>query len=748
MDDLLIEFLTETAENLEIVEPQLLAFEADPSDRATLDNIFRLVHTIKGACGFLGLARLEAVAHAVETLLGRFRDAKLDVTPGAVTLVLRSIDRIKALLGRLETDGVEPDGDDAELIARLEAAAESEVIPVREPQPEPVANARWDAELGRALRPGEVTLAELEAAFQCAAGPPPTAAREEVGEDKSGGLSSQSVRVGVDVIERLMAMVSELVLTRNQLLQMVRALDDSELQGPLQRLSNITAELQDGVMKTRMQPIGAAWKKLPRLVRDCSHGVGKQIELVTDGEHTELDRQVLELVRDPLTHMVRNACDHGVEPPDARIAAGKPACGTVRVSAYHEGGHVIIRIADDGAGLPTERIRAKAIENGLISQDEAAGLADAQVQRFILHPGFSTAAEVTNLSGRGVGMDVVRVNIERIGGAIELASAPGRGSTFTIKIPLTLAIVSALIVEAAGARFAIPQVCVTELVRVGGRAELKVERINQARVMRLRDRLLPVVDMVEVLGLEPTRRPDEAAYVVVMQASGVRFGVVVDGLSDAEEIVVKPLARLLRGVEAFSGATILGDGSVIMIADPNGLAAAVGEVSSAEIARADCAVVEGAFEERDERTSVLMFRAGSPEPKAVPLSLITRLEKIDVAAIERADGRLVTQYRGKLMPLLTVSPATKLRETGRQPILVFSDRGRSAGLIVDEILDIAEERVSPELLSKTPGVVGAAVIQGKATEVLDADHHLARARPDWFDRDEEESALADKGAAA
>ena len=310
-------------------------------------------------------------------------------------------------------------------------------------------------------------------------------------------VANQSIRVNVDTLEHLMTMVSELVLTRNQLLEISRRHEDTEFKVPLQRLSNVTAELQEGVMKTRMQPIGNAWQKLPRIVRDLSAELGKQIELEMHGADTELDRQVLDLIKDPLTHMVRNSADHGLETPAERIAAGKPEQGTIRLSAYHEGGHIIICIADNGRGLNTERIKAKAVANGLVTESDLEKMTEAQIHKFIFAPGFSTAAAVTSVSGRGVGMDVVRTNIDQIGGTIDVKSVAGEGSSVTIKIPLTLAIVSALIVEAAGDRFAIPQLAVVELVRARANSEHRIERIKDTPVLRLRNKLLPLMHLQE-----------------------------------------------------------------------------------------------------------------------------------------------------------------------------------------------------------------------------------------------------------
>jgi two-component system chemotaxis sensor kinase CheA len=608
------------------------------------------------------------------------------------------------------------------------------------------------------LRPGEVSLAELEAAFlsatpdaEAAAEPAPApapapapvatapasplatpAARSDDAEDdaaKAARVADQSIRVGVDVLENLMTMVSELVLTRNQLLQMIRNTNDSEFKRPLQRLSAITAELQEGVMKTRMQPIGNAWKKLPRIVRDAARDLGKKIDLVLEGEGVELDRQVLELIKDPLTHMIRNSCDHGLETPDVRRARGKADTGTIKLSAYHEGGHIIIEIGDDGAGLNTQRIREKAIEKGVVTAEAAAGLSETQIQRFIFAPGFSTAAQVTNMSGRGVGMDVVKTNIEVIGGTIDLQSSAGKGTTFFIKIPLTLAIVSALVVGARSMRFAVPQLAVVELVRAGKAGENAVETLNATRVMRLRDRLLPLVDLSALLGLPPLEAAAEgkAQFVVVMQVGGRRFGLVVDEVFDTEEIVVKPMASVLRDLRMFSGNTILGDGSVIMIVDPSGVAAAVGDVEETEAEDA----AQARLASRDERTGMIIFRAGAAEPKAAPLALVTRLEELDAANFERANGQTLVQYRGKLMPIISADPYGAVRESGPQPILVFTQKGQAVGIAVDEIIDIVDERLELEVRADTPGQVGVAVLRGAATEIIDVGHYLSKAIPAW-----------------
>tara|TARA_R110000787_G_scaffold63679_3_gene143393 strand:- start:133944 stop:136862 length:2919 start_codon:yes stop_codon:yes gene_type:complete len=835
MDDLLSEFLTETSESLAVIDVQLVEFEKNPTDKDILGSIFRLVHTIKGTCGFLGLPRLEAVAHAGENVLGQIRDGKLEVTQEAVTLILKCIDRIRALLDELESSGEEPEGKDTEIIVELNAMADGKAASAAAPAAAPAEPAAASgatnnqfgapvaaellAEVEAAVNAGNKAaseeelaaemeaervaedgneksaesspannqfgapvaaelLAEVEAAVNAGkkaaseeelaaemeaervaeeaqqaakqADTPPAAAQPpaktkgsvpaKAADDKAtkeSSVAASSIRVNVDVLENLMTLVSELVLTRNQLLQMLRGLEDHEFQVPLQRLSHITSDLQEGVMRTRMQPIGNAWAKLPRIVRDLSLEANKKIELVMKGAETELDRQILDLIKDPLTHMVRNSADHGLEETPGRAAAGKPETGTILLNAFHEGGHIIIQISDDGRGLNMDRIRNKCIENGVASEMELEGLTDQQIQQFIFKAGFSTAEKVTSVSGRGVGMDVVRTNIEKIGGHIELKSTEGKGTIFTIKIPLTLAIVSALIVECGGERFAVPQISVLELVRASNKnkSEQRIEMIANSPVMRLRDRLLPLVSLRNLLELsdEPVEINDDN-FIIVTQVGTNTFGIIVDKVFDTEEIVVKPVSPVLRNISFYSGNTILGDGSVIMILDPNGIASAAGQIAGDD----DHAGANSDHTNIDEdTTSLLIFKAGgNNEPCAVPLALIARLEEIEVADIERVHGQAMVQYRGQLMPLVSFEGNDKFMEEGRQPVLVFTDRHRSMGLVVDEIVDIVDDKLTIEIAANTPGLIGSAVLAGKATDVIDAGYYLTQAFEDWFDAED------------
>ncbi len=730
MDDLLPEFLTETNESLAELDLALVKLEGTPNDQATLSLIFRLVHTIKGTCGFLGLPRLERVAHAAENVLGGVRDGALEATPCVISLVLNALDCIKAIVAVLGTAGVEPAGDDEAVIAALDRVAAGEA---------PVA--------GRAS-PACATPAPTPA------GPSDTKPADPAPEPP---VAPQTIRVAVDLLEELMTLVGELVLTRNQLLQLSRLQGNTSFSAPLQRLSHITSDLQEGVMKTRMQPIGTAWNKLPRLVRDLAQETGKKIVLEMRGQETELDRQVLELIRDPLTHMVRNSADHGLERPEDRRAAGKPETGRILLTACHEGGHIIIEIGDDGRGLDVSRIRAKALSRGLATEAELATMTDAQTRAFIFRAGFSTAEVVTAISGRGVGMDVVRSNVEQIGGTIELDSTPGQGSCFTVKIPLTLAIISALIVQAAGERFAIPQISVMELVQVGGDVQdhphtgsgltvasggLAIEHVGGAPVLRLREQLLPLVALSTLLGMDPPQSPLKAGQdaappvttVVVVAAGQGLLGIVVDEVFDTEEIVVKPVAPILRHVTMFSGNTILGDGSVIMILDTNGIARGAGIVTRAP---GEQTVGEPRSSHSEAPVALLLFRSGPAQSVfAVPLSLVARLENLPVSRIEQSASGLVTQYRGQLMPLVAMQPVTGFEapalEGSMQPVLVFADGTRSMGLLVDAIVDVVHDRLRIELGAARPGLLGTAVIAGQAVDVLDTAHWLTLAWRDWF----------------
>ena len=743
MDELLRDFLTETTEHIEGAETQLVHFERNPSDASLIASIFRLVHTIKGTSSFLGLERLERVGHAAESVMGMLRDG-VPPTQHSVTLILAAIDRIKTIIEDIGKHGSEPPADDSEIINALEAyyaagseaaaaaaAAEASVkaealAPVsaapevaEQVMPEPVAAPAAPA----APAPAPVASAQPEAPksqpkAEAAASAQP---KEQRGQ---GGGNGESIRVSVDTIERMMQLVSELVLSRNQLLELARHREDDSIKTPLQHLSTLTSDLQDAVMRARMQPVGRLYANLPRLVRELSTSLGKSIDLVTEGADTELDRQLIEVIRDPLTHLIRNCADHGIERPDERVAKGKPERGEIRVSAAHEAGQITIDIADDGKGLDTERIKQKILAQGLATEQELRAMSNEEIYRYIFEAGFSTAQVVSNVSGRGVGMDVVRSNIEAIGGSVSLSSVEGRGSRFSMRIPLTLAIAPALIIEVAGQRFALPQTSVVEAVSLGKNYKDLIQNVQHALVLKLREEVIPAVELRNVVGLNSGADDDtNDKLAVVMRVGTESFCIIVDGVADIQEIVVKPLSASLSHLKVFSGHTILGDGSVVLILDPAGIGANLGIEKSTDKKR-EQARDQGAL----ERRRLVMFRAGSGAPKVLPLSLVSRIEMVETSRIESSDGRMMVLLQGRLMPIVPISHEIDMSRSA-YPVLVVATETRSIGLMADEIVDILEEKLEIQLTSANSELIGSAEIRGEAVELIDVSHFIRMADP-------------------
>ena len=594
--ELINEFLIESNENLSRLDQEFVELEQRPEDRDLLGSVFRTIHTIKGTCGFLAFGKLEAITHRAENILSQLRDGERRLSPAITTLLLQTVDAVKQILGEIEETGGEGSEDYAELREALQAASDGQEpgeLPAAGPAAADSVSAPEADETGE---PAESVLAGSEAAGNESGDEdhPPTgaAAEETVAETKAvpaepaGGSNAQArprqskvagsnIRVDVSLLDKLMNLVGALVLARNQILQHATTKEDAALAVTSQRLNLITTELQANVMKTRMQPIGVVWNKFPRVVRDLGQASGKQIDVKMEGAKTELDKTIIEAIKDPLTHIVRNCCDHGVESSEERIAAGKAPRGTVSLRAFHEGGQVNIEISDDGAGIDTERLKTKAVQNGLITAEQAERMSERELLNLALLPGLSTAEKVTNVSGRGVGMDVVRTNIEKIGGSIDIQSWKGRGTTIKIKIPLTLAIIPALIVNCAGERFAIPQVSLAELLRLDTASDRQqIEWIHGAPVYRLRGKLLPLVYLNSILQLEDEATGGDTGIIniIVLQADEKTFGLVVDSINDTAEIVVKPLDKLLKGLNCYAGATIMGDGKVALILDVMGVA--------------------------------------------------------------------------------------------------------------------------------------------------------------------------------
>jgi two-component system chemotaxis sensor kinase CheA len=773
IDGVVKEFLVESYENLDQLDRDLVALEKDPTDRERLNNVFRTIHTIKGTCGFFGFSKLESVTHVGENLLSRLRDGQLLLDPERTSALLALLDAVREMLALIEKTGSDGDGDYRDLIARLTRLQEDDghSQPASTPHPVPTATPAFEESsqdlpqtLGEVLiRSGKVKPEEvLDAVQQQMEGDPLRVGeilvekglvqmqdvREAVKtlqESRGGAVVDTNIRVDVGLLDKLMNLVGELVLARNQILQFNATQKDPAFLSTTQRLNLITSELQEGVMKTRMQPIGNLWNRYPRVVRDLAITCGKEIQLEMEGSETELDKTIIEAIKDPLTHIVRNAVDHGIEKPEDRVARGKPRAGTLVLRAFHEGGQVNIEITDDGAGVNTERVKAKAVERGLISRDQAARLSEREAINLLFMPGFSTAEKITNVSGRGVGMDVVKTNIEKIGGSVDIQSQPGRGTTIKIKIPLTLAIIPALLVTSGGDRYAIPQVNLLELVRLEGEQARKgIERIHGAPVYRLRGHLLPLVYLRHELGQDQSSyvpmlsdaKEADTINIIVLQADDRQFGLVVDGINDTEEIVVKPLGFLLKGIPVFAGSTIMGDGRVALILDVLGIAQRAGVVSEVRD-RARPSHLSTTMDKSGEKQNLLLLGIGRNRRAAIPLSMVARLEEIPVAQIEQAGNQEVVQYRGQILPLLRLSEilGAEPSETSSDfmQVVVYTENGRSVGLVVDRILDIVEASLDVVQNARSEGIIASAVIQQRVTDLLDIHAIIRAANPSFFE---------------
>jgi two-component system, chemotaxis family, sensor kinase CheA len=711
------EFLIESHENLDQLDTDLVGLEHAAAPQEVLGRIFRTLHTIKGSCSFLGFPHLEEVAHAGENLLGKLRDSEVALDPPVTNALLRVVDAIRVMLAGIENRGHDGNSDDRDLIDLLNGLAGDH---------QPVGGTMVAGEGKASPGPGNPSADfELSDEVVAAAGPDATT------HPDSSAVYDASVRVHVDLLDKLMTIAGEIVLARNQILQYSQQHGDSSFQNTCRQLNLITTELQEHVMKTRLQPIGNVWNRFPRLVRDTASACGKKVGLETLGSETELDKTLIEAIRDPLTHLVRNAIDHGIETPRMRLAAGKSAQGCVRLRAYHEGGQVNVEVSDDGGGIDPERIKHRALEQGLVTAEQAGRMSTHSLLGLIFLPGFSTAPAVTTLSGRGVGMDVVKTNIEKIGGSVDVHSTVGRGTTARIRIPLTLAIIKVLVVTSAGDRYAIPQVSIVELVRVEGEKVRKgIQRIHGVYVYRYRDRLLPLVNLNSVLRVEPNGDGEEAVNIVVVQAADQQFGLVVDCINDTQEIVVKPLWKHLKSLACFAGATVMGDGRIALILDVFGLAQRAGAVSTLQ-GWAAAAAAQPAGARPAGRPSVLLVEGGDRGRMAIPLSKVARLEEFPRSRLEWVAGRAVVQYCGQILPLLDIDslfrsaapPDQETRPDGEGPVqvVVYRQQERAVGLIVRRIVDIVEQDSDVQGTSSRRGVERTAVIGGHVTEMLDVE---------------------------
>jgi two-component system chemotaxis sensor kinase CheA len=823
-DEIVKEFLVESYENLDRLDRDLVALEKKPSDREILGSIFRTIHTIKGTSGFLAFDKLGAVAHVGENLLGRLREGQLVLNPEITTALLATVDAIRQMLASIETTGAEGERDDHDLIATLTrlqnlpdaseekapagemktaaaaaagavsgmskahaagnektggAAVSQSQVPEAKAVPATTGELKTGAKLeskvnattaATSLNERAMSEATMNEAEQNDA-PPRASAGARTAEAGDGQRSQtaapgqsaadRTIRLDVGLLDQLMNLVGELVLARNQILQFANSTEESGLLVTSQRLNLITTELQEGVMKTRMQQIGNIWNKLPRTVRDLALACGKQVRVEMEGTETELDKTLIEAIKDPLTHIVRNSVDHGIERPEVRKAAGKDPEGRLFLRAFHEGGQVNIEISDDGAGLDQERIRAKALQKGLVTAEQASHMSDRELVNLVFLPGFSTAEKITNVSGRGVGMDVVKTYIEKIGGTVDLQSKPGQGVMVRMKIPLTLAIIPALIVTSVGERYAIPQVNLLELVGMDREQARKgIETIHGAPVYRLRGRLLPLVHLKNELqtgestasardksdsrresaqdpGTGPSQSQASVASgsgrvnIVVLEADGRHFGLVVDEINDTEEIVVKPLSKHLKGITVYAGATIMGDGKVALILDVLGLAQRSSILAEGREHIQSAQVLAGA-DAASAKQKLVLFAGHGDSRMAVPLDLLARLENIPGEQVERSGNQWVTQYRGQILPLIRVSHALEERRqlspganvlslptTEMLQVLVLENEKQSFGLVVNQILDIVECALEPQSPATRAGVLYSSVIAERVTELID-----------------------------
>ncbi|HEV8526570.1 MAG TPA: chemotaxis protein CheA [Actinomycetes bacterium] len=755
LDEIIAEFLVESHENLDQLDSDLVALEQDPASRQLLGSIFRTIHTIKGTTGFLEFGHLEALTHAGESLLSKLRDGELRLTAEITDALLTMVDAIRSLLAAIEATGQEGEPDHGALIATLTRlrqggtagpAAPSEPPQPRIPSSPPVGEII--VEHGGAT-PDDVSFAmtaqdvgDTRPIGEILVGQGSTTSGEvslalEVQTERRS-VADGSIRVEVERLDLLMRLMGELVLTRNQSVAHAAVSGDATMIRASTRLNVITRELQDVVLQMRMQPIDTLWNKLPRVVRDLSATCGKTVRLEMEGRETELDKTILEAVKDPLTHLVRNAVDHGIEPPEGRLAAGKEEQGLLLLRAFHEGGQVNIEIRDDGAGMDPSLIAAKALERGLVDAEQLARMNEREITNLIFLPGFSTASSVTNVSGRGVGMDVVKSNLEKIGGSVDVSSVVGAGTTFHVKIPLTLAIIPALTVVCAGDRYAIPTVNLAQLVRLEGeQGRASIELVSETPVYRLRGKLLPLVYLDRELGVsEPDSGERDRVLIAVLQVEDRRFGLVVDDILDTQEIVVKPLSSQLESIPVYAGATILGDGSVALILDIPALA------QRANVLRAGRELARGAADHTDDdrpetRETLLVASVGQDRRIAIPLALVTRLEEFPAASIEHVGSRALVQYRDEILPLVHLAPvlegAGMRGEDDVLAVVVCVTRGRSVGLVVDAILDIVEGGPPGRADLVGVGPIGTAVVQDRITELLDVEQSVRAADPRFYD---------------
>ncbi|TWT33181.1 hybrid sensor histidine kinase/response regulator [Blastopirellula retiformator] len=753
-NELVAEFVIESNEHLASVESQLLAIEAagESVDVDLVNTVFRAIHSIKGAAGFLGLHNINDLSHSLENVLNKLRNLELVPNSAMIDVMLRASDQLRSMINNVEASDQEKIADAVKQLDDIAAgvtptpAAPAAVAEVAEPvavEPTPAEAAAPVAE----PTPEQAPAAEPETPAPAAAAPAavtPPAPKPAVDEHRSEGATNieANIRVPVSVLDRLMNLTGELVLCRNQVLQAISSKNDSGLEAVASGLDQVTSELQDAVMQTRMQPIGQVFNRFIRVVRDLGAKLGKESNLQIDGKEVEVDKSIIEAIGDPMTHLIRNSMDHGLETPDQRVAAGKPPAGKINLRAYHQAGKVRIDIQDDGKGINPAVLREKAVSKGVITQDQADQMNDRDAVRLIFHAGFSTAEKLTDVSGRGVGMDVVRSNIEKLGGTVDVESTIGKGTNIQITLPLTLAIIPSLIVETCGNRFAIPQANISELVRIRADDEQRLTRVKGAEMLRLRGSLLPIVRMKQILNLSCEESVQaNSSSIIVVETGRARYGLAVDGLHDSEEIVVKPLGRQLRSCKSLSGATILGDGHIALILDVAGIGAEA-KLDLTDQSDLEARRIEEDLHAGEESQSLLMFTNHPQENFAIPMGVVLRVERIRTDQIDSVGGLEVLQYRGSSLPVMRLENNINARPAPTDIesvfVVIFDINGYEVGLIVPKLKDI--QKVAMNIDSTTfreIGVCGSFVHDGHATRLLDIFKIVEKHRPEWFQHHKE-----------
>lgn len=779
MDQLITDFLQESRDNLDRLDQDFVSLESDPKNAELISSIFRTIHTVKGTCGFLGFPKLESLSHAGENLLSQLRSGDLELSTAIADALLQMVDAIREYLSEIEASGTEGEREFRELVDSLKSlqavgqqpannpvapelglrvASQTDLSKVQTPAEKTQSKATSEPKakskklelnagrLGGALaRKGKVQVEEILRALQMqqdgdgrklgeiliSLGLVTQKDIEEAlaGQQRRTGAET-SIRVDVGVLENQMNLVSELVLLRNRLLQISSQTGDHELETTVHALNLVTAELRKNVMKARMQPVSQLYEKLPRVVRDVSKDLGKKIELETIGGQTELDKSLLEAIKDPVTHVLRNSMDHGIEAPPRRAELGKPESGTIRMRAFHGGGNFHLEIADDGAGVNTERVKQKAITNGVITSAQASAMTEEELQTLIFAPGLSTAEKVTSVSGRGVGMDVVKTNIEHLGGRVRLESKRGAGTIITLEIPLTLATIPALTVVSGRSVFAVPQAALVELLGYeASEAGQTVERIEGVRVLRFRGTVLPLLSLQEEMGLPANESADRRfVRIVVVVAEGRRYAIEVDQIRHTEEIVVKPLSKYFKHIGLFTGAAVLGDGRVALILDLGILAKRRGMTLLQDKKE------DAGHDARKVKRTLVLVECSHGERMAIPIQCVERLENLDHAARETLGGLDVMQYGGQILSLAALeSLFDERRGTDRGPRLTVADPNKFAAVVVrlesrgtvilqvGRILGIANVETQKLNPASRRGVEGSMVIQERITEIVDIE---------------------------